>query len=81
MYNLLFPKSKVLNFLTPFILFMSSSRTIFLVLQLTFLLVSIFYFMLPMLSFITLVVGTMYILIFWVLRIYVIKRLLTKEEL
>ena len=60
---------------------MSSSRTIFLVLQLTFLLVSIFYFMLPMLSFITLVVGTMYILIFWVLRIYVIKRLLTKEEL
>ena len=81
MYNLLFPKSKVLNFLTPFILFMSSSRTIFLVLQLTFLLVSIFHFMLPMLSFITLVVGTMYILIFWVLRIYVIKRLLTKEEL
>lgn len=33
MYNLLFPKSKVLNFLTPFILFMSSSRTIFLVLH------------------------------------------------
>ncbi|MGT2800009.1 immunity protein BlpZ [Streptococcus marmotae] len=74
-----FPDSVILDRLTPYIIKFASDEVASNILLLTTTMVAIFYFI-PMLSFIIMVCGIHCILIPFILRLYVLERLLIKEK-
>lgn len=82
MYRLLFfTDSKVLDKLAPYVLVFSSDKVEYNALLITIILVVIFSICSSLLSFITLVLGSFYILFTSILRLYFLNRLLIKKEL
>lgn len=82
MYRLLFfTDSKVLDKLTPYVLVFSSDKVEYNALLITVILVVIFSICSSLLTFITLVLGSLYILFTSILRLYFLNRLLIKKRI
>ena len=79
--HLFFLDSKILDWLTPDILVLASDTIAFNVFVLTFVSVVAFYFLNPMLSLIAIFLGGGYVIVFWILKWFVLERLELKDEL
>ena len=79
--HLFFLDSKTLDWLTPYILVLTSDAIAFNVFVLTFVSVVAFYFLNPMLSLIAIFLGGGYVIVFWILKWFVLERLELKDEL
>ena len=79
--HLFFLDSKTLDRLTPYILVLASDTIAFNVFVLTFVFVVVFYFLNPMLSLIAIFLGGGYVIVFWILKWFVLERLELKDEL
>ena len=79
--HLFFLDSKTLDRLTPYILVLASDTIAFNVFVLTFVSVVVFYFLNPMLSLIAIFLGGGYVIVFWILKWFVLERLELKDEL
>ena len=79
--HLFFLDSKTLDWLTPYILVLTSDTIAFNVFVLTFVSVVVFYFLNPMLSLMAIFLGGGYAIVFWILKWFVLERLELKDEL
>ena len=79
--HLFFLDSKTLDWLTPYILVLASDTITFNVFVLTFVSVVVFYFLNSMLSLIAIFLGGGYVIVFWILKWFVLERLELKNEL
>ena len=79
--HLFFLDSKTLDWLTPDILVLASDTIAFNVFVLTFVSVVVFYFLNSMLSLIAIFLGGGYVIVFWILKWFVLERLELKNEL
>ena len=79
--HLFFPYSKILDWLTPYILVLVSDTIAFNVFVLTFVSVVVFSFLNPMLAFIAIFFGAGYVVGFWLLKWFVLERLEVKDDL
>ena len=79
--NLFFLDSKTLDRLTPYILVLASDTIAFNVFVLTFVSVVAFYFLNPMLSLMAIFLGAGYVVVFWLLKWFVLERLERKDDL
>ena len=79
--HLFFLDSKTLDWLTPDILVLASDTIAFNVFVLTFVSVVAFYFLNPMLSLMAIFLGGGYVVVFWILKWFVLERLELKDEL
>lgn len=79
--HLFFLDSKTLDRLTPYILVLASDTIAFNVFVLTFVSVVVFYFLNPMLSLMAIFLGAGYVIVFWILKWFVLERLELKDEL
>ena len=79
--HLFFLDSKILDWLTPYILVLASDTIAFNVFVLTFVSVVVCYFLNPMLSLIAIFLGGGYVIVFWILKWFVLERLERKDEL
>ena len=79
--HLFFLDSKTLDRLTPYILVLASDTIAFNVFVLTFVSVVVFYFLNPMLSLIAIFLGGVYVIVFWILKWFVLERLELKDDL
>jgi hypothetical protein len=79
--HLFFLDSKTLDWLTPYILVLASDTIAFNVFVLTFVSVVVFYFLNSMLSLIAIFLGGGYVIVFWILKWFVLERLELKNEL
>ena len=79
--HLFFLDSKTLDWLTPYILVLASDTIAFNVFVLTFVSVVVFYFLNPMLSLMAIFFGGVYVIVFWILKWFVLERLELKDEL
>ena len=78
--HLFFLDSKTLDRLTPYILVLASDTIAFNVFVLTFVSVVVFYFLNPMLSLMAIFLGTGYVVVFWILKWFVLERLDLKND-
>ena len=78
--HLFFPYSKILDWLTPYILVLTSDTIAFNVFVLTFVSVVAFYFLNPMLSLMAIFLGGVYVVGFWLLKWFVLERLELKDD-
>lgn len=78
--HLFFLDSKTLDRLTPYILDLASDTIAFNVFVLTFVSVVVFYFLNPMLSLIAIFLGGSYVIVFWILKWFVLERLDLKND-
>ena len=72
--------SKTLDWLTPYILDLASDTIAFNVFVLTFVSVVIFYFLNPMLAFMSIFLVGGYVVGFWLLKWFVLERLELKDD-
>ena len=79
--HLFFLDSKTLDRLTPYILVLASDTIAFNVFVLTFVSVVVFYFLNPMLSLMAIFLGAGYVVVFWILKWFVLERLELKDDL
>ena len=79
--RLFFLDSKTLDRLTPYILVLASDTIAFNVFVLTFVSVVVFYFLNPMLSLMAIFLGGGYVVVFWILKWFVLERLELKDDL
>ena len=79
--HLFFPYSKILDWLTPYILVLASDTITFNVFVLTFVSAAVFNFLNPMLAFIVIFLGAGYVVGFWLLKWFVLERLELKDDL
>ena len=79
--HLFFLDSKILDWLTPYILYLASDTIAFNVFVLSFVSVVVFYFLTPMLSLMAIFLGGGYVVVFWILKWFVLERLELKDEL
>ena len=79
--HLFFLDSKTLDWLTPYILVLASDTIAFNVFVLTFVSAVVFYFLNPMLSLMAIFLGGVYVIVFWILKWFVLERLELKDEL
>ena len=79
--HLFFLDSKTLDRLTPYILVLASDTIAFNVFVLTFVSVVVFYFMNPMLALMAIFLGGGYVVVFWLLKWFVLERLERKDDL
>ena len=79
--HLFFLDFKTLDWLTPYILVLASDTIAFNVFVLTFVSVVVFYFLNSMLSLIAIFLGGGYVIVFWILKWFVLERLELKNEL
>ena len=78
--HLFFLDSKILDWLTPDILVLASDTIAFNVFVLTFVSVVAFYFLNPMLSLMAIFLGGGYVVVFWLLKWFVLERLELKND-
>lgn len=78
--RLFFLNSKTLDWLTPDILVLASDTIAFNVFVLTFVSVVAFYFLNPMLSLMAIFLGGGYVVVFWLLKWFVLERLELKND-
>ena len=78
--HLFFLDSKTLDWLTPYILVLASDTITFNVFVLTFVSVMAFYFLKPMLSLMAIFLGGGYVVVFWILKWFVLERLALKDD-
>ena len=78
--HLFFLDSKTLDWLTPDILVLASDTIAFNVFVLTFVSVVAFYFLNPMLSLMAIFLGGCYVVVFWLLKWFVLERLELKND-
>ncbi|VTY17025.1 immunity protein BlpZ [uncultured Streptococcus sp.] len=78
--HLFFLDSKTLDWLTPDILVLASDTIAFNVFVLTFVSVVAFYFLNPMLSLMAIFLGGGYVVVFWLLKWFVLERLELKND-
>jgi len=78
--HLFFPYSKILNWLTPYILVLTSDTIAFNVFVLTFVSVMVFSFLNPMLAFMAIFLGAGYVVGFWLVKWFVLERLELKDD-
>ena len=78
--RLFFLDSKTLDRLTPYILVLASDTIAFNVFVLTFVSVVVFYFLNPMLSLMAIFLGGGYVVVFWILKWFVLERLELKDD-
>ena len=78
--HLFFLDSKTLDWLTPYILVLASDTIAFNVFVLTFVSVVVFYFLNSMLSLIAIFLGGGYVIVFWILKWFVLERLELKND-
>ena len=78
--HLFFLDSKTLDRLTPYILVLASDTIAFNVFVLTFVSVVAFYFLNPMLSLMAIFLGGGYVVVFWLLKWFVLERLELKND-
>ena len=78
--RLFFLDSKILDWLTPYILVLASDTIAFNVFVLTFVSVVVFYFLNPMLSLMAIFLGGGYVVVFWILKWFVLERLELKDD-
>ena len=78
--HLFFLDSKTLDWLTPDILVLASDTIAFNVFVLTFVSVVAFYFLNPMLSLMAIFLGGGYVVVFWLLKLFVLERLDLKND-
>ena len=79
--RLFFLNSKILDWLTPYILDLASDTIAFNVFVLTFVSVVVFYFLNPMLALMAIFLGAGYVVGFWLLKWFVLERLERKGDL
>ena len=79
--HLFFLDSQTLDWLTPDILVLASDTIAFNVFVLTFVCVVAFYFLNPMLSLMAIFLGGGYVVVFWLLKWFVLERLELKDDL
>ena len=79
--HLFFLDSKTLDRLTPYILVLTSDTIAFNVFVLTFVSVVVFYFLNPMLALMAIFLGAGYVVVFWLLKWFVLERLELKDDL
>ena len=79
--HLFFLNSKTVDWLTPDILDLTSDTIAFNVFVLTFVSVVVFYFLNPMLALMAIFLGAGYVVVFWLLKWFVLKRLERKDDL
>ena len=79
--HLFFLDSKTLDRLTPYILVLASDTIAFNVFVLTFVSVVVFYFLNPMLALMAIFLGGGYVVVFWLLKWFVLERLERKDDL
>lgn len=79
--HLFFLDSKTLDRLTPYILVLASDTIAFNVFVLTFVSVVAFYFLNPMLSLMAIFLGAGYVVVFWLLKWFILERLERKDDL
>ena len=79
--RLFFPHSKTLDWLTPYIIVLASDTIAFNVFVLTFVSVAVCYVFSPMLAFMALVLGAVYVVGCWLLKWFVLERLEIKDDL
>ena len=78
--HLFFLDSKTLDWLIPDILVLASDTIAFNVFVLTFVSVVAFYFLNPMLSLMAIFLGGGYVVVFWLLKWFVLERLELKND-
>ena len=78
--HLFFLDSNTLDWLTPDILVLASDTIAFNVFVLTFVSVVAFYFLNPMLSLMAIFLGGGYVVVFWLLKWFVLERLELKND-
>ena len=78
--HLFFLDSKTLDRLTPYILVLASDTIAFNVFVLTFVSAVVFYFLNPMLSLMAIFLGGGYVVVFWILKWFVLERLELKDD-
>ena len=78
--HLFFLDSETLDWLTPDILVLASDTIAFNVFVLTFVSVVAFYFLNPMLSLMAIFLGGGYVVVFWLLKWFVLERLELKND-
>ena len=78
--HLFFLNSKILDWLTPYILVLASDTIAFNVFVLTFVSVVAFYFLNPMLSLMAIFLGGGYVVGFWLLKWFVLERIELKND-
>ena len=76
--HLFFLDSKILDWLTPYILVLASDTIAFNVFVLTFVSVMAFYFLNPMLSLMAIFLGAGYVVGFWLLKWFVLGKVRAK---
>ena len=79
--HLFFLDSKTLDRLTPYILVLASDTIAFNVFVLTFVSVVVFYFLNPILALMAIFLGGGYVVVFWLLKWFVLERLERKDDL
>lgn len=79
--HLFFLDSKTLDWLTPYILVLASDTIAFNVFVLTFVSAVIFNSLNPMLSLMAIFLGGGYVVVFWILKWFVLERLELKDDL
>ena len=80
--HLFFLNSKILDWLTPYILVLASDTIAFNVFVLIFVSAAVvFNFLSPMLALIVIFLGTGYVVGFWLLKWFVLERLELKDDL
>lgn len=77
--NLYFPNSKILDRLTPKILKISSFNILYRIFSLSFILTALVYNFSDILAFLSIMGGSIYILVVTILNLYLSKRLLYKS--
>ena len=78
--HLFFLDSKKIDWLTPYILDLASDTIAFNDFVLTFVSVVVFYFLNPMLSLMAIFLGGGYVVVFWILKWFVLERLELKDD-
>ena len=78
--HLFFLDSKTLDRLTPYILVLASDTIAFNVFVITFVSVVVFYFLNPMLALMAIFLGGGYVVVFWLLKWFVLERLELKND-
>ena len=78
--HLFFLDSKTLDWLTPYILVLASDTIAFNIFVPTFVFVVVFYFLNPMLSLMAIFLGGGYVVVFWILKWFVLERLELKND-
>ena len=79
--HLFFLDSKTLDWLTPYILVLASDTIAFNVFVLTFVSVVVFNSLNSMLALMVIFLGGVYVIVFWILKWFVLERLELKDEL